>query len=92
MKYKKGQIVPRWLGVTASDRKSQHKIKFGADVSIEGGVIFLESDGYAIFVPYDMTRMMKNGTRKNVKTVVSGVAVNCSRVVDGGGFTLEGKS
>ena len=88
MKYKKGQIIPIWVGVTASDKKSQHKIKFGADVSIEGGTIFLESEGSAIVIPYDMSRLMKNGTRKKVITNLGFIPVDGSRVLDSAMITV----
>ncbi len=91
MKYKKGQIIPRWVGVIASDRKAQHKIKFGADVSIEGGTIFLESNGSAILIPNDMTRKMKNGTRKKVVININFVSIDGIRVIDGEVIAVESK-
>jgi hypothetical protein len=47
MKYKKGQIVPRFL-IRCKNRKTQHLWKFGADVEIIGRKIIAKSEGEVI--------------------------------------------
>jgi hypothetical protein len=81
IKFRKGQIIPRWVGVKTSDRKAQYHLKFGCDISYEGGVLFMETDGCAIIVPYPVNRRMNNGTRKKVNVVFhNGIHVDGSRV------------
>lgn len=86
MKFKKGQIVPRWLNVRAEDRKAQHCIRFGGDVSYEDGVLFLESDGKkdAVFMSNGVKRRLNNGTYKNSPFHLTHVHIDCSRVQKGG--------
>ncbi len=80
IKYKKGQIVPRWSNIKANDRKAQHCIKFGADVSFEGGVWYLESDGPLVYLKHQAHRMMKNGTIKTVGVTAIDIHINGGRV------------
>jgi hypothetical protein len=92
MKFKKGQIVPRWTGLKISDRKAQHNLKFGADVSYEGGVFYIESEG-SCFLAKTPMRKMKNGTfKKKIKIDISSVRINAERIdIDRGqcmGFNL----
>lgn len=79
-KFKKGHIVPRGIGVIISDRKAQHCVKFGCDVSIENGVIYAETNGYIIFVPSSIKRKMKNKTFKKCFCEINNVTVDFSRV------------
>jgi len=79
MRFKKGQIVPRWTGIKASDRKVQHKLKFGADVSFEGGVFYLEGGG-SCFMISNVFRRMKNGTLKRCVVQVDKIHINSERV------------
>jgi hypothetical protein len=48
MKYKKGQIIPRFLA-RCQNRKTQHRNVFGCDVEISGKTITALSGG-AVFV------------------------------------------
>ena len=79
MRFKKGQIVPRWIGVKAKDRKAQHCIKFGGDASYENGKLFLESDG-AVMCISGIRRVMKNGTTKKSPVDIKELYIDCSRV------------
>lgn len=83
IKFRKGQIIPRWLNVRTSDRKAQYHLKFGCDISYEGGVLFMESEGSAIILPYEHRRKMKNGTFKRVSISIEGVNVDASRIKGG---------
>lgn len=83
IKFKKGHIVPRWIGAIASDRKSQHCIKFGCDVSIENGIIYAESHGYVFYIPDKIKRKMKNKTFKKCFLSVNMIRI-CSRRVNNG--------
>lgn len=47
---KKGQIVPKYL-VKAVEKKSQHLVKFGCDVLIDGKSISSVNGGIAIIIP-----------------------------------------
>jgi hypothetical protein len=49
MKYKKGQIVPRTL-VRCKHRKTQHRVKFGADVEVDGRTIKALSNGSVLII------------------------------------------
>ncbi len=65
MKYKKGQIVPRYL-VKSVEPKSSHLVKFGADVEVYGKTIRMLSDGCAIYVPC-VTHVLKKKRQRTVK-------------------------
>ena len=66
--FKKGQIIPRWLGVTASDRKAQHCIKFGGDCEYDNGTLYV-INGSAVYIN-NPRRTMKNKTAKKVSVII----------------------
>ncbi|MFT5709309.1 MAG: hypothetical protein ACI9ES_003617 [Oceanospirillaceae bacterium] len=68
MKYKKGQIVPRYL-VQSVEPKARHLIKFGADVQVFGRKIIMLSKGCAIYLPAT-THVLKKKRQKTVKGFV----------------------
>lgn len=90
IKFRKGQIIPRWLGVTTADRKAQYHLKFGCNASYEGGFLFMESDGSAIVIPYQVTRRMNNGTRKKVPVLFNNFNVDASRVFSSTAIQING--
>ena len=65
MKYKKGQIVPRYL-VESVEPKAKHLVKFGADVEVYGKTIKVLSDGCAIIIPC-VTHVLKKKRQRTVK-------------------------
>ena len=65
MKYKKGQIVPRYL-VKSIEPKARHLVKFGADVEVLGRAIRMLSDGCAIYIPC-VTHVSKKKRQRTVK-------------------------
>ena len=89
MKFKKGQIIPRWIGARTSDRKAQHGLKFGGNVSYENGVIYLESDNGCAIVCDNPRRRMNNGTYKRSGATFEGVHIDASRVKKSTGITLH---
>ena len=59
---KKGQIVPKYL-VKAVEKKSQHLVKFGCDVEIEGRTLTALDGGTAIIIPEVKYCNMKKNKR-----------------------------
>lgn len=86
IKFPRGSVVPRWLNVKTSQRKAQHNLKFGCNVSIEWCttekrlIVFVESDGYVVVVPANLRRARRNGTKQKVHMIVRGLHVDSSRV------------
>lgn len=62
---KKGSIVPRYI-IRAYEKKSQHLLKFGCDVKIEGNKITVLSEGDVFVIPsYQYCNLKKKkGTQK----------------------------
>lgn len=62
---KKGSIVPRYI-IKAFEKKSQHLVKFGCDVKIEGNKVTALSDGDMFIIPSDThcNLRKKKGTQK----------------------------
>ena len=76
---KKGSIVPRYI-IKAFEKKSQHLVKFGCDVKIEGNKVTALSDGDMFVIPSDThcNLRKKKGTQKRK---VKGYMLNsCVRV------------
>lgn len=73
----KGQIVPKWL-VKSKEKKAQHVVKFGCDVSICRGsktIEVLSNEGSVFYIPH-VTHVLKKKNKKTVKGfIVSGVTV-----------------
>ena len=79
IKFKKGQIIPRWTGVITLDRKAQYHLKFGCDVEFENGCMYPITDGSVFMLPYNIYRRMSNGTKKKVIVSVRNTCVDGSR-------------
>jgi len=79
-KFKKGQIIQRRFGIHTSIKKASHLLKWGCDVSIEGGVIYAESDGAILNIPCESYLFMRNGSKRLVSFSVCGIKLDGSRV------------
>lgn len=74
--FRAGQIVPRRLRLVLSvDRKSQHAITFGCDVSIVAGEITPLTSGCILQVAAK-TRRMANGTYRRREFCMMGLTAN----------------
>lgn len=81
-KFKKGQIIQRRFGIHTSIKKASHLLKWGCDVSIEGGVIFAESEGCIVDIPCESYSFMRNGSKRVVSFSFKNINIDGSRVVD----------
>lgn len=66
---KKGSIVPRYI-IKAYEKKSQHLVKFGCDVKIEGNKVTALSEGDMFVIPSDTycnLRKKKGSQKRKVK-------------------------
>lgn len=64
-RFKKGQIVPKRLGICKfAKSRYQHTCVFGADVEVDGRTIKVVSDGCAIYWKRDFIRRRKNGPKE----------------------------
>lgn len=88
-KFKKGQIIQRRFGVHTSIKKASHLLKWGCDVSVEGGVIYAESDGPILNIPHKSFLFMKNGSKRLVSFSFNGLKLDCSRVNKSIGFSMS---
>ena len=78
--FKKGQIIQRRFGIHTSIKKASHLLKWGCDVSIEGGIIYSESDGAILNIPCESYLFMRNGSKRLVSFIINNVEFNGSRV------------
>ncbi|CAL9995021.1 hypothetical protein VPHK469_0184 [Vibrio phage K469] len=67
MIYKKGHIIPRYL-IRAREPKSQHLLKFGCDVRVEGQNIYPISSGNVIVIT-GTTHVGGRGRKKRHKRI-----------------------
>lgn len=51
--FKKGQIVPKRLGIMVATNQCQHRITFGCDVDVDGKDIVAKTPGYLFIVRTD---------------------------------------
>lgn len=63
--FKKGQMVPKRIGMVFVHKKSRHAITFGCDVMVGGNTITAITEGSIITVAARVSRKMNNGTRRN---------------------------
>lgn len=73
--FKKGQLVPKRLGMMSVHKKVRHLVTFGTDVVVEGKTITPIREG-VIFKVMPLYRTMRNGTRQKHTASICGVRVN----------------
>lgn len=73
MKYKKGQIVPKFL-VEKCHRKLRHQVKFGCDVTIIGKTVISTSAG-TVFCVNNIKKIGKKG-RPNINMDIAFKGIN----------------
>lgn len=88
-KFKKGQIIQRRFGIHASIKKASHLLRWGCDVSVEGGVIYAESDGAILNIPCDPYLFMRNGSKRLVSFSIRGIKFDGSKVNKSTGFSMS---
>lgn len=73
--FKKGQLVPKRLGMMSVHKKVRHLVTFGTDVVVEDKTITPIREG-VIFKVMPLYRTMRNGTRQKHTASICGVRVN----------------
>ena len=72
--FKKGQLVPKRLGMISAHKKVRHLVTFGTDVVVEGRTITPIREGVT-FKVMPLYRTMRNGTRQKHTISICGVVV-----------------
>lgn len=73
--FKRGQLVPKRLGLISVHKKVRPRVTFGTDVVIEGKTITPIHNG-AVFKVMPLYRTMRNGTKQKHVVSICGVKVN----------------
>lgn len=63
--FKKGQMVPKRIGMVFVHKQARHAITFGCDVMVDGNTITAITEGTIITVRARVSREMNNGTRRH---------------------------
>lgn len=77
--FRKGQLVPKHLGIISVHRKARHQVTFGTDVEVIGNTLrAIGPGGSVLFARVPPYRVMNNGTRKHERLSFSKLTIDCS--------------
>lgn len=77
--FRKGQLVPKRLGIVSVHRKARHQVTFGTDVEVIGNMLRAMRPGLSVLcAPVHTYRGMNNGTRKRECLSFSIFTIDCS--------------
>lgn len=92
-KFKKGQMIPKRLGMVYVDKKARQKIVFGVDVEVEGKTIrpLAVADQAVIVMPCVLIRKRNNKTLQKVSASFIGMTIDCSGIYQRAGISITNK-
>lgn len=89
--FRKGQLVPKRLGIVHVHRKARHQVTFGTDVEVIGNTLrAMAPGGSVLFARIPSYRVMNNGTRKRECLSFSKFTIDCSGRRSTVGMTVTG--